>query len=193
MLKIIKRGTGTVEGCTFRYNTVKIPNLTNCIGIYGGKNNTVSNNLILDIVDNGSGIQFGTNHGPTAFTGTLNIDKNKLVRCGSWHHDYGYQIGAVWGYWINNNGMPQNLTVNISNNLLDSITYSGIFTEESSAGAVVNYTSNTINNSGTYGVHVRDSARGTAAIHTNTVNGAGTGKIKNDSPNFTVTGSGNNW
>ncbi|MCE1915237.1 right-handed parallel beta-helix repeat-containing protein, partial [Enterobacter hormaechei] len=39
--KALNGGTGTVEGSTFRYNTVQIPNLANGIGIYGGKNNTV--------------------------------------------------------------------------------------------------------------------------------------------------------
>lgn len=191
--KSLNGGTATVESCTFRYNTIQIPNLANGIGIYGGKNNTVSNNLIMDVVDNGSGIQFGTNHGPSAFTGTLTVSTNKLVRCGSYHHDYGYQIGALWGYWLNNNGLAQGLTVNVSNNLLDGSTYSGIFTEESSSGVTINYSGNTINNSGTYGVYIRGSANGTAAFNNNTVNTAPSGKFKNDSASFTVTGTGNNW
>ncbi len=191
--KSLNGGTGTVESCTFRYNTIQIPNLANGIGIYGGKNNTVSNNLILDVVDNGSGIQFGTNHSPTAFTGTLTVSNNRLVRCGSYHHDYGYQIGAIWGYWVNNNGLANGLTVNVTSNLIENSTYSGVFIEEPSSSAVVNYTSNTINNSGTYGVYIRGSANGSAAFNTNTVNVAPSGKFKNDSASFTVTGTGNNW
>lgn len=191
--KSLNGGTATVESCTFRYNTIQIPNLANGIGIYGGKNNTVSNNLIMDVVDNGSGIQFGTNHGPSAFTGILTVDTNKLVRCGSYHHDYGYQIGAIWSYWVNNNGLAQGLTVKVTNNLLDGSTYSGIFTEESSSGVTMNYNNNTINNSGTYGVYIRGSANGTAAFNNNAVNTAPSGKFKNDSASFTVTGTGNNW
>ena len=191
--KSLNGGTGTVEGCTFRYNTVQIPNLANGIGIYGGRNNSVSHNLILDVVDNGSGIQFGTNHAPTAFTGTLTISDNKLVRCGSWHHDYGYEIGAIWAYWINNSGLAQNLTVNVTNNLIDLSTYSGLFIEEPSSGASVTYSSNIITGPGTYGVYIRGSANGSAAFSSNTVTGAGIGKFLNASPSFTVTGSGNNW
>lgn len=191
--KSLNGGTGTVESCTFRYNTIQIPNLANGIGIYGGKNNTVSNNLILDVVDNGSGIQFGTYHSPTAFTGTLTVSNNRLVRCGSYHHDYGYQIGAIWGYWVNNNGLANGLTVNVTSNLIENSTYSGVFIEEPSSSVVVNYTSNTINNSGTYGVYIRGSANGSAAFNTNTVNVAPLGKFKNDSASFTVTGTGNNW
>jgi hypothetical protein len=191
--KSLNGGTGTVEGCTFRYNTIQIPNLANGIGIYGGKNNIVSNNLILDVVDNGSGIQFGTNHSPTAFTGTLTITGNKLVRCGSWHHDYSYQIGAIWAYWINNSGLAQNLTVNISSNLIDSSTYSGLFIEEPSTGATVTYTSNIITNPGTYGVYIRGSAVGSAVFNSNTVIGAVSGSFLNSSSSFTVTGTGNSW
>ena len=191
--KSLNGGTGTVESCTFRYNTVQIPNLANGIGIYGGKNNTVSNNLILDTVDNGSGIQFGTNHAPTAFTGTLTISNNRLVRCGSYHHDYGYEIGAIWGYWVNNNGLASGLTVNVTSNLIENSTYSGVFIEEPSSGVTVNYNSNTINASGTYGVYIRGSANGSAAFNNNTVNTAPSGKFKNDSASFTVTGTGNNW
>lgn len=191
--KSLNGGTGTVEGVTFRYNTIQIPNLANGIGIYGGKNNTVSNNLVMDTVDNGSAIQFGTYHAPTAFAGTLTVSDNKLVRSGSYHHDYGYQIGALWGYWVNNNGLASGLTVNVTGNIIDGSTYSGVFIEEPSNGVTVNYTGNTINNSGTYGVHIRGSANGTAAFNNNTVNVAPAGKLKNDSPSFTVTGTGNNW
>jgi hypothetical protein len=191
--KSLNGGTGTVEGVTFRYNTIQIPNLANGIGIYGGKNNTVSNNLVMDTVDNGSAIQFGTYHAPTAFAGTLTVSDNKLVRSGSYHHDYGYQIGALWGYWVNNNGLASGLTVNVTGNIIDGSTYSGVFIEEPSNGVTVNYTGNTINNSGTYGVHIRGSANGTAAFNNNTVNVAPSGKLKNDSPSFTVTGMGNNW
>ncbi|REE81485.1 subtilase family serine protease [Paenibacillus taihuensis] len=191
--KSLNGGAGTVEGSTFRYNTVQIPNLANGIGIYGGKNNTVSHNLVMDTIDNGSGIQFGTNHAPTAFTGTLTISDNKLVRSGSYHHDYGYQIGAIWGYWVNNNGLASGLTVNVTNNVIDSSTYSGVFIEEPSGSTAMNFTSNTINNSGTYGVYVRGSANGSAAFNSNTVNVAPSGKFKNDSASLTVSGSGNNW
>lgn len=191
--KSLNGGAGTVENVTFRYNTVQIPNLANGIGIYGGKNNTVSNNLIADVIDNGGGIQFGTNHGPTAFTGTLTVSNNKIVRGGSYHHDYGYQIGAIWGYWVNNNGLASGLTVNVTGNIVDGSTYSGVFVEEPSNGVTVNYALNTINNSGTYGVHIRGSANGSAAFNNNTVNVAPSGKFQNDSPSFTVTGSGNNW
>ncbi|WP_178382093.1 hypothetical protein [Paenibacillus sp. P32E] len=34
-----------------------------------------------------------------------------LLRTGSAHRDFGYQIGAFWTYWLNNNGKAQSLAV----------------------------------------------------------------------------------
>ncbi|EFM11408.1 coagulation factor 5/8 type domain protein [Paenibacillus curdlanolyticus YK9] len=178
---------------TFSYNTVQIPTLANNIAIYGGKDNKVLNNLLTDTVVNGSGISYGTNFNPPSMTGTLTVQNNVLIRCGSLHKDYGYQIGAIWAYWVNNNGKAQNLTVNVSGNTIQDSTYSGIFIEEPAPGITVNYASNTITNAGTYGVYVRGSATGSSTFTNNTVNGAPSGKFLNTSPSFTVSGSGNNW
>ncbi|THF75763.1 CBM35 domain-containing protein [Cohnella fermenti] len=178
---------------TFSYNTVQVPTLANNIAIYGGQNNSVIGNLVMDTVVNGSGISFGTNFDPPSMTGTLTIQNNVLIRAGSAHKDYGYQIGAIWAYWLNNNGRAQNLTVAVSgNSILDSV-YSGIFIEEPAPNISVAYSSNTITNAGTYGVYIRGSATGSSTFTNNTVNGAPSGKFLNDSSSFTVSGSGNNW
>ena len=54
---------------TFDHNTVQTPTLANGIAIYGGTDNTVSNNLIADPIREGSGIQVGSRFGAEAFTG----------------------------------------------------------------------------------------------------------------------------
>ncbi|MBB6637199.1 CBM35 domain-containing protein [Cohnella thailandensis] len=178
---------------TFSYNTVQIPTLANNVAIYGGQNNSVVGNLLTDTVVNGSGISFGTNFNPPSMTGTLTIRNNVLIRTGSAHKDYGYQIGAIWAYWLNNDGKANNLTITVSgNSILDSV-YSGIFIEEPAPNISVAYSANTIANSGTYGVYIRGSATGSSAFTDNTVNGAPSGKFLNASSNFTVSGSGNNW
>src|SRR5687767_13946775 len=110
----------------FTFNTVQIPTLANGIAIYGGQNNRVERNLIADIVDNGSGISFGTNFNPPSITGTLTISNNSLVRCGSWHHDYAYGVGALWGLWVASAGKIQGPTLTISSNVITDSTYSGI-------------------------------------------------------------------
>ncbi|MBK1811751.1 discoidin domain-containing protein [Clostridium sp. YIM B02505] len=178
---------------TFSYNTVQLPALANNIAIYGGKDNKVFNNLVTDTLVNGSGISYGTNFNPPSMTGTLDVHDNKLVRCGSYHKDYGYEIGAIWAYWTGNSGKAQNLTINVSNNIIQDSTYSGIFIEEPAPGITVKYTSNTINNSATYGVYIRGSATGSSIFNNNTVTGAPSGKFLNTSSSFTVSGTGNSW
>lgn len=178
---------------TFSYNTVQIPTLANNIAIYGGKDNKVIGNLCTDTILSGSGISFGTNFSPPSMTGNLTIQNNMLLRTGSAHRDYGYQIGAIWAYWVNNDGKAQNLTVNVSGNTIQDSTYAGIFIEEPAPGISVTYASNSIINSGTYNVYVRGSATGTSIFNNNTVTGAPSGKFLNTSTSFTVTGTGNNW
>ncbi|WP_339278634.1 discoidin domain-containing protein [Paenibacillus sp. FSL W8-1187] len=178
---------------TFSFNTVQIPTLANNIAIYGGKDNKVLSNLLEDTVVNGSGISFGTNFNPPSMTGTLTVQNNRLVRAGSLHKDYGYGIGAIWAYWLNNNGKAQSLTVSVAGNTIEESTYAGVFIEEPAPGISVTYSSNTITNAGTHGFYVRGSATGSSTFTNNAVNGAPSGKFVNDSPSFTASGSGNNW
>lgn len=178
---------------TFSYNTVQLPTLANNIAVYGGKDNKVIGNLLTDTVRTGGGIAYGTNFSPPSMTGTLTIQNNKLLRTGSAHRDYGYQIGALWAYWLNNSGKAQNLTVTVSGNTIQDSTYSGIFIEEPAPGVSMIYTSNNIVNNGTHGVHIRESATGSAVFNSNTVTGAPAGKFQNASAGFTVSGTGNNW
>ena len=44
---------------TFDHNTVQTPTLANGIAIYGGTDNTVSNNLVADPIREGSGLHAG--------------------------------------------------------------------------------------------------------------------------------------
>jgi CARDB/Right handed beta helix region len=177
----------------FLNNTVQLPALANGIAIYGGRDNRVQYNLVSDTIDNGAGISFGTNFNPPSLTGTLTISNNALLRTGSWHHDYGYGIGALWGLWVGSGGRIQDPTLTIASNLVQDSSYSGILIEEPSIGANVTYSSNTITNAGTYGVHIKSTAAGTTTFNGNTVNGAPSGKFRNESSSMTVTGSGNNW
>lgn len=173
-------------GNTFEFNTVQLPGLANGIAIYGGQNNSVLSNLIADTIDNGAGISFGTNFNPPSLTGTLNISGNMLVRTGSYHHDYGYNIGAIWGLWLNSSGLLNNPTVTVSNNQIQDSTYSGIFIEEPSNGAAMTFSGNQVTNAGTYGIEIRQSASGTATFTNNTVTGAALGNVKNNSTSFTI-------
>jgi hypothetical protein len=83
---------------SFDHNTVQTPTLANGIAIYGGTDNTVSNNLIADPVREGSGIHAGSRFGAEAFTGHLRITDNTVVRAGTYELNWNIGLGAIWLY-----------------------------------------------------------------------------------------------
>lgn len=83
---------------TFDHNTVQTPSLANGIAIYGGTDNTVSNNLVADPIREGSGLHIGSRFGATAFTGTLAVTNNTVVRAGTRELNWNIGLGAIWIY-----------------------------------------------------------------------------------------------
>jgi hypothetical protein len=83
---------------TFDHNTVQTPVLANGIALYGGTDNTVSNNLIADPIREGSGIQVGSRFGSQPFTGHLWITDNTTVRAGTYELNWKIGLGAIWIY-----------------------------------------------------------------------------------------------
>jgi hypothetical protein len=88
---------------TFDHNTVQTPVLANGIAIYGGADNTVSNNLVVDPIREGSAIQVGSRFGSVAFTGHLWITNNTTVRAGTFELNWKIGLGAVWFYALEKN------------------------------------------------------------------------------------------
>jgi hypothetical protein len=88
----------TNTGNTFDRNTVQSPTLANGIAIYGGKDTTVSNNLIADPVREGSALHAGTRFGAEPFTGFLRFDNNTAVRAGTFELNWRIGLGAIWFY-----------------------------------------------------------------------------------------------
>jgi hypothetical protein len=88
---------------TFDHNTVQSPVLANGIAIYGGTDNTVSNNLIADPVREGSGLHVGSRFGAEAFTGHLWITNNTTVRAGTYELNWNIGLGAIWLYALEKN------------------------------------------------------------------------------------------
>lgn len=83
---------------TFDHNTVQSPVLANGIALYGGTDNTVSNNLVADPVREGSAIQVGSRFGAEPFTGHLWITDNTTVRSGTYELNWKIGLGALWFY-----------------------------------------------------------------------------------------------
>ncbi|MGZ6388616.1 MAG: glycosyl hydrolase family 28-related protein [Ktedonobacterales bacterium] len=82
----------------FDHNTVQSPSLANGIAIYGGRDNTVSNNIVADPVREGSGLHAGSRFGSTPFAGYLRFTNNTTVRAGSFELNWKIGLGAIWLY-----------------------------------------------------------------------------------------------
>ena len=82
----------------FDHNTVQNPVLANGIAIYGGRDNTVSNNLVADPVREGSGLHAGQRFGSTPFAGYLRFTNNTTVRAGTYELNWNIGLGAIWLY-----------------------------------------------------------------------------------------------
>ena len=108
---------------TFDHNTVQTPTLANGIAIYGGTDNTVSNNLIADPIREGSGIQVGSRFGAEAFTGHLWITNNTTVRAGPYELNWNIGLGAIWIYALERS-IDADIQV-VGNHFLDN-TYNAI-------------------------------------------------------------------
>jgi hypothetical protein len=85
-------------GNVFDHNTVQSPVLANGIALYGGRDNTVSANLVADPVREGSGIQIGSRFGAVPFTGGVRITDNTTVRAGTYELNWNIGLGALWIY-----------------------------------------------------------------------------------------------
>jgi hypothetical protein len=85
-------------GNVFDHNTVQTPVLANGIALYGGTDNTVSNNLVADPIREGSAIQLGSRFGAEPFTGHAWITGNTTVRAGGFELNWKIGLGAIWIY-----------------------------------------------------------------------------------------------
>jgi hypothetical protein len=108
---------------TFDHNTVQTPVLANGIALYGGTDNTVSNNLIADPIREGSGLQLGSRFGAEAFTGHVWITGNTTVRAGTFELNWNIGLGAIWIYALEKN-IDADIQV-VGNHFLDN-TYNAI-------------------------------------------------------------------
>ncbi|MEP7053655.1 MAG: glycosyl hydrolase family 28-related protein [Actinomycetota bacterium] len=95
-------------GNVFDHNTVQTPTLANGIAIYGGRDNTVSNNVVADPLREGSGLHAGRRFGATAFAGSLKFTNNTVVRSGTFELNWNIGLGAIWFF-----ALEGSLTANI--------------------------------------------------------------------------------
>jgi Pectate lyase superfamily protein len=88
---------------TFDHNTVQTPTLANGIALYGGRNLTISNNVVADPIREGSALHAGSRFGSTPFAGTIAFRNNTTVRAGSFELNWNIGLGAIWLYALERN------------------------------------------------------------------------------------------
>jgi hypothetical protein len=86
------------SGNVFDHNTVQTPTLANGIAIYGGRDNTVANNIVADPIREGSGLHAGQRFSSTPFAGYLKFTNNTTVRAGTFELNWDIGLGAIWFY-----------------------------------------------------------------------------------------------
>jgi hypothetical protein len=86
----------------FDHNTVQTPVLANDIAIYGGHDNTVSDNLVADPIREGSTLHAGARFNEVPFSGTTTFTRNTTVRGGPRDLNWDLGLGSVWFYLLDN-------------------------------------------------------------------------------------------
>ena len=86
------------NGITVSHNTVVAPILANGIAVYGGRDIRISDNLVADTLTQGGGIHLGNRFGAVPLAGTIRLERNQLVRTGSFDPNWRFGVGALWFY-----------------------------------------------------------------------------------------------
>ncbi len=103
---------------SFTFNTVELPILANNIAIYGGHDNTVSDNIVSDTQNQGGGIHVGNRFNAVPLAGTTTIARNTLIRTGVLDSNWQFGVGAIW-FWSSDSAMTGTINVTDSS-ILDS-------------------------------------------------------------------------
>ncbi|WP_328676101.1 choice-of-anchor D domain-containing protein [Streptomyces sp. NBC_00343] len=181
-------GIGADANDTISNNTVSLQILANAIAIYGGHDNTVSGNRVVDTgIAQGGGIHVGQRFTSTP-VGTTTISDNTMVRAGSLDPNWQFGVGALWF-----DGSQGAITgpINVTNALIQQSPYEAVQWVEGTISGV-NLNNVTIAGTGTFALQEQT---GGAAKFTNvTATGVGySNPVYNCSGgNFVITDGGGN-
>ncbi|WP_103352131.1 discoidin domain-containing protein [Amycolatopsis sp. CA-128772] len=81
---------------TFSSNTVLLPILANNIAVYGGHDNTVSDNVVADNQDQGGGLHIANRFSAVPLSGTTTVARNTAIRTGVLDSNWQFGVGALW-------------------------------------------------------------------------------------------------
>lgn len=149
---------------SFTHNTVVAPVLANNIVTYGGRNFTITDNVVTDTVTNGGGIHVanrypGVNAGSgTDVQGTITVARNALLRAGNSDYNWHFGVGAIWFDGLNG---AINATVNVSDSDIVDSSYEAIQFIEGGATHTVNFSNVNVAGTGTYMIQAQAGATAT--------------------------------
>jgi len=80
----------------FKFNTIQIPVLANGIALYGGTDNSVTDNYVADSICDGGGLQLGNRYNSIPVSGTTTFTRNTVVRGGAPSRFGPQDCGSIW-------------------------------------------------------------------------------------------------
>jgi len=95
----------------FKFNTIQVPILANGIAIYGGADNSATDNYVSDTCCDGGALQVGQRYQSTTVSGNVIFARNTLVRGGAPSRFGPQDCGAIW-VWQEQGGFQANVYFN---------------------------------------------------------------------------------
>src|SRR6266540_1073567 len=176
------------SGDSFDHNTVQYPILANGIAIYGGHDNFVTDNRVIDSgLTQGGGIHVAQRFASTTL-GRTDVLRNTIIRSGSLDPNWQFGVGALW--FDARDASMTGLT-NVDNILIQQSPMEAIHFVSGSNISNVHINNATIQNTGTWAV--QEQVGGAATISNSTATGTqAPGPIYNCGVGFTLTDGGGN-
>jgi hypothetical protein len=168
---------------TISDNTVQLQMLANGIAIYGGHDNTVTGNLVVDTgITQGGGIQVGQRFSSTP-VGTTTISDNTMIRDGDLDPNWQFGVGALW--FDGSQGTVSG-PINVTNALIEQSPFEAIQWVEGEVNGV-NLDNVTIAGTGTFALQEQDP--GTASATNVVATGVAQAEAGN-APSYSCEGTG---
>ncbi|GIM89612.1 choice-of-anchor D domain-containing protein [Paractinoplanes toevensis] len=173
---------------SFDHNTVQYPILANGIAIYGGHDNFVTDNRVIDSgLTQGGGIHVAQRFASTTL-GRTDVLRNTIIRSGGLDPNWQFGVGALW--FDARDGAMTGLT-NVDNILIQQSPFEAIQFVSGSQISNVKINNATIQNTGSY--VVQEQVGGSATISNSTATGTlGPAAVYNCGVGFTLTDGGGN-
>ncbi|MGC9665344.1 discoidin domain-containing protein [Planosporangium sp. 12N6] len=173
---------------SFDHNTVQYPILANGIAIYGGHDNTVADNRVIDSgLTQGGGIHVAQRFNSTPL-GRTDVLRNTIIRSGSLDPNWNFGVGALW--FDARDAAMSGLT-NVDNILIQQSPFEAIQFVSGSSITNVKINNATIQNTGTW--VIQEQVGGSATITNSTATGTqAPAPVYNCGVGFTLTDGGGN-